>query len=100
MPGINKEVPHQLGQQQATERLRSFLDQVRERYKDVVSDFQGKWVENVLDFSLTTYGFKITGQLTVEDQRARLSANLPLAALPFRGKIEQSIGEELRRELS
>ncbi|MHB0955563.1 MAG: polyhydroxyalkanoic acid system family protein [Pirellulaceae bacterium] len=99
MPTFTTEVAHQLGQEQATERLKQFLDHVREQYKDFVTDLQGNWTDNILTFSLKTYGFKIDGILTVEDQAARLAGNLPFAALAFRGKIEQSIASELRREL-
>ena len=41
----------------------------------------------------------VDGILTVEDQLARLSGNLPFAALAFRGKIEQSIKDELAKLL-
>ncbi len=99
MPSFNTEVEHQLGQQEATDRLKKLLDQVREQYSDFVTELHGNWADNVLTFSLKTYGFKIDGILTVEDQLARLTGNLPFAALAFRGKIEQSIVGELRREL-
>jgi hypothetical protein len=100
MPSFNTEVEHQLGQVEATERLKKLLDQVRQQYSDFVTELTGDWDDNVLTFSLQTYGFKIDGTLTVEDQLARLNGNLPFAALAFRGKIEQSIVGELRRELS
>jgi type IV secretory pathway TrbF-like protein len=100
MPAFNTEVTHQLGQHEATERLKNLLNQVREQYKDFVTEVRGDWADNVLNFSLKTYGFLIDGTLTVDDQSARLDGNLPFAALPFRGKIEQSIADELRRELT
>lgn len=100
MPSFSTEVPHQLGREEAIGRLKNFLDQVAEKYKDQVSQLDGEWTENVLDFSLTTYGFKITGKLTVEDDVARMDGQLPFAAVAFRGKIEQSIGAELKKALS
>jgi hypothetical protein len=100
MPAFSTEVVHQLGQEPATARLKQFMEQVREQYKDFVTDLQGNWTGNVLAFSLKTYGFKIDGTLTVDDKAVRLAGNLPIAALVFRGKIEQSIASELRRELS
>ncbi len=100
MPSFNTEVEHQLGQEEATARLRKLLDQVRQQYSGFVTELQGDWDDNVLTFSLKTYGFKIDGTLTVEDRLARLQGNLPFAALAFRGKIEQSITGELRRELA
>ena len=100
MPTFSTEVPHQLGTEQATTRLKQFVEQVREQYKDFVTDLQGNWTDNLLTFSFKTYGFKIAGTLTVDETAARLAGNLPFAALAFRGKIEQSIAGELRRELS
>lgn len=100
MPSFSTEVNHALGRERATEMLKDFVLRVRDRYKDQVSQLDGGWNDNVLDFSLTTYGFKITGSLVVEDTKVRLEGNLPFAALAFRGKIEQSIADEIRKELS
>ena len=100
MPTFSTEVPHQLGAAQAAERLKQFVAQVREQYKDLVTDLQGVWTDNLLTFSFKTYGFKIHGTLTVDETAARLSGQLPFAAVPFRGKIEQAVAGELRRELA
>jgi len=100
MPSFSTEVPHEIGKEQATERLKSFLDQVSERYKGQVSHLGGDWNDNVLTFSLTTFGFKIDGTLTVEEEKASLEGQLPFAALAFRGKIEGGIAKELQKALS
>ena len=100
MPGFGSEVGHQLGQEAAIERLKTFLDKVRERYKDQVSKLDGDWNENVLNFSLTTYGFTIDGVLTVEESVVTLTGKPPFAALAFRGKIESSITAELEKALT
>jgi hypothetical protein len=100
MPTFSTEVPHRLGTEQATQRLMQFMEQVREQYKEFATDLQGQWTDNRLTFSFKAYGLQIDGTLTVSDTAARLAGNLPFAALAFRGKIEQSIATELRRELS
>ena len=100
MPGFSTEVPHSLGQEQATERLKKFVDVVRERYKDKVSAVDGAWEANKLNFSLTTYGFTVSGDLTVEETVAKLVGTLPFAAVAFRGKIEQEIKAALEKALS
>ena len=100
MPGFGSEVGHQLGQETAIERLKTFLDRVRELYKEQVSKLGGDWDANVLKFSLTTYGFTIDGVLTVEENLVTLSGNLPFAAIAFRGKIESSITAELEKALA
>ena len=100
MPGFGSEVGHQLGQETAIERLKTFLDRVRELYKEQVSKLDGDWDANVLKFSLTTYGFTIDSVLTVEENLVTLSGNLPFAAIAFRGKIESSITAELEKALA
>ena len=100
MPGFSTEVPHQFDQESALEKLRSFLDTVEERFKDQVSAVEGEWTDNVLNFSLTTFGFKIEGVITVEDKVARVEGKLPFAAAAFKGKIESSIKDELQKVLS
>ena len=100
MPTFRAEVAHALGQAEATARLKRFVENAQERFKDEVSHMEGAWNDNTLDFSLTTYGVTISGSLTVDDAVASVTGQLPLAALPFRGKIERSIAEELRQALS
>jgi hypothetical protein len=100
MPAFSTEVPHPLGKDEATERLKVFLERVAERYKDQVSALSGEWQQNVLNFSLTTYGFTVSGKLVVEESVARLEGQLPFAAVPFRGKIEKGIAQELERALT
>ena len=100
MPGFSTEVPHSLGQEQATERLKRFVDLVRERYQDQVSQIDGSWEDNKLGFSFTTYGFKISGDLTVEESVVIMDGKLPFAAVAFRGKIEQGIKSELEKALA
>jgi hypothetical protein len=100
MPGFSTEVPHTLGREAATAKLKDFADRVREKYKDQVSSMSGEWQENVLNFALTTYGFTIKGVLTVEEAVAKLEATLPFAAIAFRGKIEQSFASEIKKALN
>ncbi|MBW3595950.1 MAG: polyhydroxyalkanoic acid system family protein [Planctomycetes bacterium] len=97
MPNFNMEVSHGLGREVAIERLKGFMDKVRRR--DDVSDLQESWEGSVQTFSFKTYGFKVEGAATVEEDRVKMDGKLPLAAAPFRGKIEGSIREELEKVL-
>ncbi len=100
MPGFVTEVPHQLGQAGAVEKLRGFLDQVKQRYPKEISDIEGSWSENVLSYALTTFGIKIDGTLTVEEESIRMEGKLPFAAMMFKGKISESIRVALEKAVA
>ncbi|MCA9212999.1 MAG: polyhydroxyalkanoic acid system family protein [Planctomycetales bacterium] len=100
MPSFSTEVPHTLGQAEAQQKLESFLQKIIERYKDQVSDIKGDWLENVLDFSMTTYGINIKGKLAVEEDKVRMDGELPFAAMMFKGKITNEITEALQKALA
>lgn len=100
MPKFSAEASHTLGQAEATERLKDFVQDAQQRFAEHVSEMDGSWNDNVLDFSLSTFGMKITGTITVDDSAARVAGQLPLTAMPFRGKIEQTLAAELGQALS
>ena len=99
MPEFNATVDHQLSVEEATEKLKSFLDHVKQDYGEQVSKLDGSWEANVLTFELTTYGLDITGVLTVEENAAVVKGTLPFMALAFRGRIEESIKQNLSKAL-
>ena len=100
MPGFSVVVPHALGQDAAKVRLESFLDAVTEKYKDQISEIDGSWNENVLSFAFTTFGIKINGQITVEEDKVTVDGELPFAAMMFKGKISSGIQEALEKTLA
>jgi hypothetical protein len=100
MPSFSTEVNHQLGREKAKKRLEFFLQKAAEVYKDQVRELSGEWQEDTLHFKMTTYGFKITGALAVEEENVKMNGQLPFAAVAFRGKIERSFAKELQRALS
>lgn len=100
MPGFSTQVSHPLDQATAVEKLKGLLGGLQAKYKDVASDVQGAWTDNVLDFSLKVMGFAITGKVTVQDKLALVEGKLPLAAAMFRGRIEESIKGEMEKELA
>lgn len=100
MPGFQTEVTHDLGQAAAVEKLKGFLDQVKERYPKEISEIQGTWSENVLSYEFTTFGIKVDGTLTVEDDTVRMEGNLPFAAMMFKGKISESIKVALEKAIA
>jgi len=95
MGSINMSVSHTLGKQEACRRLQQKLDAVRQSYSHHVSQLSEVWQEGVLQFSFRAAGMNVSGTITVEDSQVSLHAVLPLAAMMFRGLIEQRIRQEL-----
>jgi len=97
MPKFNIKVPHTLSQEAATERLNGFVDILRNKFQDQVSDLEQSWEENTLRFGFKSYGIALKGGITVEEGSLDVEGDLPFAAMMFKGKIESSIREQLVR---
>jgi hypothetical protein len=100
MAALHLSVPHRLGQAEAQARLEHFLDQIRQEHAAELNDVQGGWTDNVLQIELNLRGFGVSGQMVVEETHVHVSGPLPLAALFFRGRIEQTIRSEIERALA
>ena len=99
MPSLKMSVPHQLGQDEAVTRLKGFLEKVKQRYQNQVSDLEESWAANTLDFAFKTYGFHIKGHMVVDPDDVKFEGQIPFAAMMFKGKIEQTIRDEMNRVL-
>jgi hypothetical protein len=100
MPSFNVAVPHRLGQELALARVRNFAESVERDYADQVSQMQSVWNGNQLNFNFLASGKPISGVLTVEDSAVSVTGPLPFVAILFRGRIEQSIRDELTKLLN
>lgn len=100
MPKFSIEVPHQLGQEEAVRRVQGLLQRVKDKYQSQVSDLEESWADNVLTFKFKTYGFKIGGTLCTSADNVKLDGDLPIAALAFKGRIQQTIRDELVKRLA
>jgi hypothetical protein len=100
MPAFTTSVTHKLGTAAATERLKTFLEDVRRDHGDKLTDARGEWQGNTLHFSFSIFGMGIQGTMEVSDSGVNVNGKLPLAAAFFRGQVEKSIRDELVKELS
>ena len=95
MGQLTMEVPHDLGKEEAGARLTSFLEQKRDEYEEHMGGLEADWTGEELTFSFAAVGMKVNGNMVVEDDCVRINAKLPLVAMMFKGKIEQTIRDEL-----
>jgi putative polyhydroxyalkanoate system protein len=100
MPRISIQTPHALATEEAKKRVETLLEKVKHRYQSQVSDLQEAWDGDNLGFQFTTYGFKIKGKLDVRPDQVNIDGEIPFAAMMFKGRIEQTIRDELAKLLA
>lgn len=100
MPSYEFSVPHSLTREQAVEKLQHFTDRLKEKMGDQVSDLEQTWEGDRTTFGFTTFGFRITGSVDVQDDAVHVEGELPFAAAMFKGKIVSEFKEQLDKVLS
>ncbi|MEX0978064.1 MAG: polyhydroxyalkanoic acid system family protein, partial [Pirellulales bacterium] len=93
-------VPHSLSAEEALTRLKTFFEKLKAQHQDKMSNLEEQWDGNKLAYAFSTFGFNIKGDLNVEPGEVKVNGSLPFAAMMFKGKIEQSVREELQRVLT
>ena len=91
MPSMRIVVPHSLTQDEAMGRIRNLLAEVKNDYGDKVTDLRENWTGNGGDFSFKAMGFGLSGTLAVTPSEVEMNGKFPLAALPFKSRIESMI---------
>ncbi|MDB4755809.1 MAG: polyhydroxyalkanoic acid system family protein [Pirellulaceae bacterium] len=101
MPGFKADFVHNLGKPEAVERLRSFSEQVRQRYGSQISEMEENWDDQGnLSFGFKAMGLAISGNLLIDDAAAKVEGQIPFAAIAFRGRIESEITAALKSALA
>ncbi|RZL98450.1 MAG: hypothetical protein EOO88_60615 [Pedobacter sp.] len=98
MSKLNINVPHQLSQPEALDRIKSLLTNLKKEQGDRVSNMKEEWTDNSGRFSFTMQGFDLSGSFEVTEGNLSINADLPFALSFFKGQI-QSVIENKAREL-
>jgi hypothetical protein len=100
MPKITLSVPHQLGQDEAKNRISKLIAESRSQFGDKVTDLEEAWTANIDNFRFSVMGFAVEGQLDVQPADLHIDIHLPWAALPFKGRVESEILKHARELLA
>ncbi len=95
MPQLAIDIPHSLGQEEATRRLKEKFAAAHAEYQDKVSDFRQEWEGHTFSFGFHVLGMAVTGTIAVEEAMIKLVTHLPLAAAFFKGVIEDRLRQEM-----
>ncbi len=91
MPKLNMAVSHSLTQDEAVNRIKNLLNDVKMQFADKVSDLHEEWEGTMGKFNFSVMGFPVSGTLTVMTSQVEISGNFPFAVMLFKGKIESTI---------
>jgi hypothetical protein len=100
MPKLEIAVPHRLPQAEALNRIQALLSQVKTEFSNNIEDLAENWYGNEGTFSFKAMGFRVSGTLKVGPRGVELNGSLPLAAILFKGKIEETIRERAKTLLA
>ncbi|WP_153559262.1 polyhydroxyalkanoic acid system family protein [Roseimaritima sediminicola] len=100
MPAFKTSVPHGLSADEAKQRVDALMQTIDKKYPGMVNNLTSQWNDNRLSLAFTVYGFDIKSDLVVEDQRVDIDGKIPLAALPFKGKVQETISTKLQELLA
>lgn len=95
MARLTFDVPHSLGMEEATRRLKEKLAAALTEHRGRISEFREEWRDHTLSFMLKAMGVGVSGTVAVEPAKVRLDAELPFAAAFFKGAIEQRLRQEV-----
>jgi hypothetical protein len=100
MPKFTVNVPHAIDRTVAISKLKSFMDAARKDSPVELSEVEEKWDDNGnLEFAFSAMGFRIAGQMVTEAQNVQVRGDLPFAALPFRGALENQLASKIREAI-
>jgi hypothetical protein len=100
MPRIHLSVPHALGQEEAKRRVTNLLAESRAKFGAHASDVTETWNGHMNNFSFRALGFSVSGTLEAQPSQLVIDIQFPLAALPFKGRVESEILSRARELLA
>ncbi len=95
MPRLKFAVPHSLTADEAVLRLKSKIAAALSEHGGRLSDFQEQWTDHSMNFAFRAMGMSVSGTVAVEPAEVKVDAELPLAAMLFKGAIEQRLRQEI-----
>ncbi len=95
MPKLSMTVSHCLGADEAVRRLKARYHAMKDRHAADLKDLEEHWNGNTLQCRFRALGMHVAGTVTADAQAVRIDAELPLAAMMFKGMIEKRVRDEL-----
>jgi Putative polyhydroxyalkanoic acid system protein (PHA_gran_rgn) len=90
-PPLIVSIPHRLGRDEATRRLKSGLETTRTKLGQIFTIEEETWTDNRLQFRVRALGQAANGSVDVAEDHARLEVMLPWPLAQIADKIQRAI---------
>jgi hypothetical protein len=100
MSKIQLSITHNLPVNDAQTKVKTLLSSIRTQYSNSISDLEESWSGNTGKFKFKAMGFKVSGVIVFDNNSVNFTGDIPFAALPFKGKIEDAILSEANKILN
>lgn len=100
MPKVSLTVPHELGEDEARNRIQQLLADVREKYGRQVSDIREEWNGNSCDLGWKSMGMGMSATIQIHPSDVSVDGNMPMAFMAFKGKMEQLVRDRVTQALA
>jgi hypothetical protein len=98
-PPLIVSIPHRLGRDEATRRLKSGLETARTKLGQIFAIEEETWTDNRLQFRIRALGQAANGTVDVAEDHARLEVMLPWPLAQIADKIQRAIQSQGRAML-
>jgi len=88
-------VPHHTTRAKARGLVEQKLGGLLAQFGQHAQDMEHEWTGDTLRFRGKAKGMKIDGSVDITDTEVILDAKLPFMALPFEGRIKETVHKEL-----
>jgi hypothetical protein len=82
-------IPHRLGKETATQRLKSGLADVEQQFRAVFQVEEQTWTGDTLQFQIRALGQHMRGTIEMFDDRAKLDVTLPWLIARLASRIQR-----------
>ena len=80
---VKLSIPHHLGAEEATRRIREGLDRLRADYGSYLSEAHADWRENHADVGIGAFGQHVNGTIEVMPDQVEVTVLLPVLLAGF-----------------
>ncbi|HEY0833664.1 MAG TPA: polyhydroxyalkanoic acid system family protein [Azospirillum sp.] len=87
-------IPHQLGRQEAKDRIERGLGQVRSQLSSLQASVEESWTDDRLDFRLSALAQTIAGRIDVDEREVRVEVDLPWLLAKLGEKLTHRIRQQ------